>query len=54
MRSATLEALGVTSPRCAHTLWLYLTDAQRLNTLDPVVYKLYQGTLLSDAFWSAA
>ncbi|NLG51117.1 MAG: hypothetical protein GX552_13500 [Chloroflexi bacterium] len=50
-----LEELGVTSPHdyFAHTLWLYLSDAQRLNVLDPLVFKLYQSTLMSDAFWSA-
>ncbi len=50
-----LEKLGVTTAHdyFAHTLWLYLADAQRLSALDPVVYKLYHSTLMSDSFWPA-
>jgi len=48
------EALGATSPgayfcRC---LWLYLTDAQRLNVLDPNIHKLFAGTLFQPQAWT--
>jgi hypothetical protein len=35
----------------AHTLWLYLTEPQRLNILDPLIYRLYHHTLMDEAFW---
>ena len=35
----------------AHTLWAYLHDPRRLNVLDPLVYRLYQHTLMSEGFW---
>lgn len=50
------EELGATSPadyfgRC---LWLYLTDAQRLNVLDPNIHKLFAGTLFQPQVWMEA
>jgi hypothetical protein len=49
------EELGVNTPHdyLAHTLWLYRHDPQRLNVIDPLVFKLYHGTLMQEAFWSA-
>jgi hypothetical protein len=46
-------ALAVDNARdyFAHTLLLYLRDPRRLNVLDPLVYKLYRATLMSEAFW---
>lgn len=46
-------ALAVDNARdyFAHTLLLYLRDPRRLNVLDPVIYKLYRATLMSEAFW---
>ena len=35
----------------ASTLWLYLQDPQRLNTLDPLVHKLYRQTIMDESFW---
>lgn len=45
--------LGVETARdyLAHTLWAYLHDPRRLNVLDPLVYRLYQHTLMSEGFW---
>ncbi|MHB0857542.1 MAG: hypothetical protein ACYC5M_08225 [Anaerolineae bacterium] len=36
----------------ADTLLLYLRDPQRLNVLDPLAFKLYRTTILSEDFWS--
>lgn len=35
----------------AHTLWLCLQDPRRLNVIDPLVHKLYRGTLMREGFW---
>ncbi len=45
--------LGVTTAGeyFAHTLWLYLHDSRRLKVIDPLVFKLYRHTLLSESFW---
>jgi hypothetical protein len=45
--------LGVRSARdyLSHTLWLYVYAPQRLNTLDPLAYKLYHSTLMNETFW---
>ncbi len=47
------KELGATSPatyfcRC---LWLYLTDARRLNVLDPNIHKLFARTLFQPHVW---
>ncbi len=36
----------------AHTFWLYLKDGQRLNTLDPLAYKLYHNTIFRAGFFA--
>lgn len=50
-----VEELGATTAHdyFAHTLWLYLRDRRRLNTIDPLVYKLYHRTLMREEFWPA-
>lgn len=35
----------------AQTLWAYMYAPQRLNVLDPLVYRLYRHTLMSEDFW---
>jgi hypothetical protein len=35
----------------ALTWQLYLDEPQRLNVLDPLVFKLYRHTIMDDAFW---
>lgn len=47
-------ALGATSARdyMARAWALYLTDPQRLNVLDPQVFKLYRDVLMSERFWA--
>ncbi len=47
------EALGVSSAHdyFAHALWLYFEARQRLNVLDPLLEKLYRGTLLRENLW---
>ena len=49
------QELGVTAAHdyFAHTLWLYLKDPGRLGTLDPLAYRLYRNTLMSESFWRA-
>jgi len=37
----------------AHTLWLYLRDRCRVNTIDPLVHKLYHRALMREEFWPA-
>jgi hypothetical protein len=50
------ERLGASGPHeyFAHTLWLFLSDPSALNTLDPLVHKLYARTLWGEAFWEQA
>jgi len=47
------EELGVSSPHdyFAHGLWMYFQARQRLNVLDPLLEKLYRGTLLRENLW---
>ena len=35
----------------AHGLWMYFQAHQRLNVLDPLLEKLYRGTLLRENLW---
>ena len=35
----------------AHTLWLYLDDPARLNTLDPLAHRLYHVRLMRPEYW---
>ncbi len=42
---------GTAHDYLAQTLWAYLHDPRRLNVLDPLVYRLYQHTLMSEDFW---
>lgn len=46
--------LGVSaaSDYFACTFWLFMNEPQRLNTLDPLVHKLYHQTLFNPEFWS--
>jgi hypothetical protein len=37
----------------ARTFWMYLHEPDRLNALDPLVFKLYRNTLLREEFWQA-
>jgi hypothetical protein len=59
-RLARIQALGygaelggADSPRaCFRATWaLYLTDARHLNSLDPLVHRLYRHTLFAERFW---
>lgn len=45
--------LGVASPSAyfGRCLWLYLTDRQRLNVLDPNIHRLFAGTLFEPDVW---
>ncbi|MFP3895346.1 MAG: hypothetical protein ACLFV5_00705 [Anaerolineales bacterium] len=45
--------LGVSSAHdyFAHGLWLYFRARKRLNALDPLLEKLYRGTLLRENLW---
>ncbi|MFO7916820.1 MAG: hypothetical protein R6V13_01925 [Anaerolineae bacterium] len=47
------EELGVSSAHdyFAHGLWIYFQARQRLNVLDPLLEKLYRGTLLRENLW---
>lgn len=47
------EELGVSSAHdyFAHGLWMYFQARQRLNVLDPLLEKLYRGTLLRENLW---
>ncbi|MEA3408501.1 MAG: hypothetical protein U9R48_10570 [Chloroflexota bacterium] len=47
------EELGVCDPHdyFAHGLWMYFQARQRLNVLDPLLEKLYRGTLLRGNLW---
>jgi hypothetical protein len=44
------QALGIATARqyFAATLWLYLRDSRRLQTLDPLLYKLYHFSLMRE------
>jgi len=62
-RFVTIEALGYGHDELrvqtrhdyfAHTLWLHLYDPEKLNVLDPLVFKLYANTLLDEGFWLRA
>ncbi|MHB1296372.1 MAG: hypothetical protein ACYC4R_15445 [Anaerolineae bacterium] len=59
-RYQQLEALGYARAELdtptpadylAATLALYLRNAPRLNVLDPLAYRLYHTTILSETFW---
>jgi hypothetical protein len=47
------EEFGVSSAHdyFAHGLWMYFQARQRLNVLDPLLEKLYRGTLLRENLW---
>lgn len=47
------EELGArnTHDYFALSLYAYLYNGEQLNVLDPLVYKLYNGTLLREGFW---
>lgn len=59
-RLARLHELGYATPHgvtdttrsyFSRTFALYLTDSAGLNIMDPLVYRFFQHTLLSDAWW---
>ena len=47
------EALGASNEHdyFARTFYEYLYDPRRLNTLDPLIHKLYRDTLMRESFW---
>jgi hypothetical protein len=36
----------------AYAWWLYLGDPRRLNTVDPLVFRLLAATLMNESFWA--